>query len=178
MELFTHPPQTIFSMREERIFDSLELSNLRAARRRFFRKIAGLEAGEWFLVSVAGAGAFYWLSMNYIALTLAAIAFLLAAAYLAEAVFPRVKGLVSDLRERQKEVISGEVKKLNIVSDDSGYRYYVKLRGNGKEKFFIPGEDWQKIRMGDRVEIHRAKHSKVVLKVVFIAGEIEEELPE
>lgn len=163
--------QAIFQVRHERILDYLELRNLRRARRHILHSIGGLETEAWAIVLSVGLLASLWFSMDWATLALGSALLLLAGIYAAEVIFPKIPGLLADLRNRRKEVIAGEIKKLNLLSDGREQRYFVVLRGTGGEKIFVPEGDWRMLKTGDRVEIHRALRSKVVLKIVHLTSE-------
>jgi hypothetical protein len=60
------------------------------------------------------------------------------------------------------EIIFGEIKKMNIVSDGEISSYYIVLRGGGKEQIFIPKKDWSALNIGDHVHITRNVSTKTV----------------
>jgi hypothetical protein len=61
-----------------------------------------------------------------------------------------------------EEILFGEIKKMNIVSDGENSSYFIILRGGGKEQIFIPKKDWSVLNVGDHVHISRNTNTKTV----------------
>lgn len=79
-------------------------------------------------------------------------------------IYPNYLKIKSDLTYNQKEIVQGVINHKEKRVDEHGDDYFLYI-GINKDGIEISESDYHQLNEGDRIEAHRALHSKIILNI-------------